>query len=54
MSQFKSIKKVDKKKLDKLNILTDEKNNYNNIFAKSLSNFRKNIVKEIPSRLLIN
>ena len=54
MSQFKSIKKFDKKKLDKLNILTDEKNNYNNIFAKSLSNFRKNIVKEIPSRLLIN
>ena len=49
-----NLTKFENKKFNDKNVIYDEKNSYSNIFAKSLSNFRKDIRSKIPSRLLIN
>ena len=35
-------------------LIYDEKNNYSEIFSRSMTNFRKTVSISIPSRILIN
>jgi|TARA_B110000114_G_C15089581_1_gene397846 spermidine synthase len=52
--QLRKLKRFERKNLNNQNILSDEKNNYNTIFAKSVLAYRKLISRTTPSRILIN